>query len=92
MSQCDYLWRQLLGKDVYLVNDGLLQAVVEAWTRCHLWQLDFTHPAFTSTPQTRQFQQWAMVLLQTLKKIKAITEVQLVNYLLSQKNMPIQKF
>lgn len=85
VSQCDYLWRQLLGKDVYLVNDGLLQAVVEAWTRCHLWQLDFTHPAFTSTPQTRQFQQWAMVLLQTLKKIKAITEVQIVNYLLSQK-------
>jgi len=85
-SQFCYLWRQILTRHLYLVNEGLLQAVIETWTRCHFWQIDLTHPSFASTPQTRQFQQWAMEFLQELKRIDAITEPELVNYLLTHKN------
>ncbi|WP_035918008.1 PD-(D/E)XK nuclease family protein [Legionella fairfieldensis] len=83
--QCRHLWRLTITSSLNeLVNEGLLHAVEEAWTRCHFWRLDFCHPAFSSTPQTRQFQNWAMTFQQKLDKLGAITEEQIANYLLSQ--------
>jgi probable DNA repair protein len=84
-QQSRYLWRRILAKSSKeLVNEGLLHALEEAWTRCHLWQTDFSHPSFTHTPQTGEFQRWALELQDELNKIGAITEVQLANYLLDQ--------
>ncbi|WED42162.1 PD-(D/E)XK nuclease family protein [Legionella cardiaca] len=84
-QQLHHLWRQILSSEV-TVNRGLLQAVEEAWTRSHLWLLDFDHPAFAYTQQTRRFQQWVQQLTQELQRLGAITEVQLVPYLCAQKN------
>ncbi|PJE10909.1 MAG: endonuclease [Legionella sp.] len=84
-AQFHYLCRQTLKNHTPLLNEGLLQAVVDAWVRCQYWQIDFNHPSFLSTPQTRQFQLWALELLQQLHQIEAITEAQLANYLSCQK-------
>lgn len=84
-EQHNYLWRKVLtneGREQ--INEGLLEAVKEAWTRCHLWQLDLDHPAFTLTPQTCQFQHWAAQFQNELTQLNALTEVQLVDYLLTQ--------
>ncbi|MFW2533239.1 MULTISPECIES: PD-(D/E)XK nuclease family protein [unclassified Legionella] len=87
-QQLRHLWRQILSNHASLpVNEGLLKAVEEAWTRCHLWQLDFHHPAFSYTAQTRQFQQWARQLQQELDKLDAITEDELATYLSTQQNI-----
>lgn len=84
-QQLRHLWRKVLSKSLNSpVNAGLLQAVEEAWTRCLLWQINFTHPAFSQTPQTRQFQAWALELQQELDKLAAISQDQLGNYLVSQ--------
>ena len=86
-QQLSHLWRKILGNSANsMINEGLLQAVEEAWTRCQLWQIDFQDPAFSHTVQTRQFQLWALELQQELNRIGAITEDQLVNYLLSQEH------
>lgn len=88
-QQLSHLWRKVLSRDLDSpVNAGLLQAVVEAWTRCLLWQIDFSHPAFAQTPQTRQFQSWVVELQQELDRLGAITLEQLGNYLLSQPQQP----
>ncbi|MBA3535541.1 MAG: PD-(D/E)XK nuclease family protein [Tatlockia sp.] len=86
IQQCHFLWRRILAKSSQKsVNEGLLLALEEAWTRCHLWQLDFSHPSFTHTPQTSEFQLWALELQDELNKMGAITEVQLAGYLLEQR-------
>lgn len=56
--QIDYLWRQILANHIDAVNDGLVEAVIEAWRRCLLWQIDINHADFFLTPQTKQFRQW----------------------------------
>ncbi|KTC81662.1 PD-(D/E)XK nuclease family protein [Legionella brunensis] len=83
-QQSRYLWRQILSTSEITINRGLLDAIEEAWTRCNLWLLDFNHPAFGLTHQTRQFQQWAHRFSQELHRLEAITEAQLANYLCSQ--------
>lgn len=83
-QQCRYLWRQILANST--VNDGLLQALEDAWTRCQLWQVDFADSSFSYTPQTRQFQRWVKAFQQELNKLGAITEEQIVTYLISQPN------
>ncbi|CDZ77005.1 putative DNA repair protein [Legionella massiliensis] len=86
-QQRRYLLRRLVSKTTANPpNEGLLEALEDAWTRCHLWQIDFAHPSFAQTPQTSQFRRWAIDLLEELDKIAAITEDQLANYLISQQN------
>ena len=81
MQQTRYLWRNLLANKYDLrLNDGLLTAIEEAWSYCNLWELDFNHYSFQSTPQTQQFQQWAQSFAQILLKLNLITEEQLTNY------------
>ncbi|MFA5959236.1 MAG: PD-(D/E)XK nuclease family protein [Tatlockia sp.] len=77
-AQFRYLWRQTLP---FSCNEGLLDALIEAWTRVHLWQLDFSEEAF-SRESTWQFQQWALTVEEKLVQIGAISEAQLGSYLL----------
>lgn len=86
-QQLSYLWYQILSTHNHsAINDGLLTAVEEAWARCQLWQIDFNDPAFLTLPQTRQFQYWSNELQKTLDKLGAITEAQLVKYLITKPN------
>ena len=82
-TQQRHLWRTLLtNQQNYPCNEGLLHEIQDAWTRCQHWQIDIDHPAFSNTPQTRQFQQWQKQMLQTLAGLNAITAEQLINQIL----------
>ena len=82
-TQQRHLWRTILtNQQNYPCNEGLLHEIQDAWTRCQHWQLDIDHPAFSNTPQTRQFQQWQKQMLQTLAGLNAITEEQLINQIM----------
>lgn len=86
-QQLCHLWRQIIATSINApINEGLVNAINEAWTRCNLWLIDFNHPAFSSTPQTYLFQQWAFQLQQALVKLGALTEDQVASYLYSQEN------
>jgi ATP-dependent helicase/nuclease subunit B len=85
-QQSRYIWQYILAQEQSLTNAGLLDALEEAWTRCHLWGLDLNHAAFTYTPQTQQFQHWAQEFKLQLQGIKAITEVQVVPYLCAHRH------
>ncbi len=78
------LWQSVISNnDTYPCTDGLLQEVHDAWMRCQLWGIDIESDDFLATPQTQQFQQWHHHFLNHLKQKNAITEAQLVPYLLS---------
>jgi len=82
-AQQRQLWRHIIGQQTdYPCNDGLLHAVQEAWTRCRSWQIKQNHSAFAHTPPTRQFQQWQTAFQQALTERFAITEEQLVDYIM----------
>lgn len=81
-AQQRYLWQQILLLSQDTCNEGLLDEVQDAWTRCQQWQIDNTHKAFNHTPQTRQFQEWQQQFQQRLTGMHAITIEKLVPYLL----------
>nr|HAT8712757.1 PD-(D/E)XK nuclease family protein [Legionella jordanis] len=81
-GQSRYLWRKILSKD-RPVNEGLLNAIEEAWTRCHYWLIDINDPAFSYNSQTLQFQRWAQGFSEELHSIDAITAAQLAHALCS---------
>ncbi|MFZ4077768.1 MAG: PD-(D/E)XK nuclease family protein, partial [Legionellaceae bacterium] len=62
-------------------NEGLLEAVLQAWTFCKAWEIDLSHPSFDERPQTYQFKLWSQTFEQTLKHLNAITADHLVDYL-----------
>jgi ATP-dependent helicase/nuclease subunit B len=80
-QQQRHVWRSILPKETS--NEGLLTAIQDAWTRCQYWQIDPNHQAFAKTSQTQQFQQWQQQFLAKLQTLHAITEEQLVGYLLN---------
>lgn len=82
--QTRQLWRQILVNTQSNVNRGLLDLVEQAWVRCYEWQVDINHLAFTYTPQTQQFQQWAQELQAKLSQLQAITHAQVCAYLCRQ--------
>lgn len=58
-TQCQYLWRKIIQAEADITySEGLLQAVLSAWERCQLWQLNSEDSCFHYTAQTRQFQKW----------------------------------
>ncbi|WP_232505454.1 PD-(D/E)XK nuclease family protein [Legionella clemsonensis] len=83
-QQASYLWQKILSATETTVSRGLLNAVEDAWTRGHLWLLDFQHPLFEYSHQTRQFQQWAQQFTHELYRLHAITDPQLATYLSAQ--------
>lgn len=83
-TQQRHLWRDIITRqNDYPCNDGLLYEIQEAWTRCQLWQIAMDDKAFSHSPQTRQFQQWQQALQDKLTAMHAITEEQLLPYVLS---------
>lgn len=84
-AQERYLWKQLLQQqETYAYHDGLLEEVQDAWTRCRNWQISPHEQAFAYTPQNRAFQHWQILFQSQLNDLNAITEAQLVDYLLAQ--------
>jgi probable DNA repair protein len=85
-QQLRYLWTQILSQSLgEPLNMGLIDEVQEAWRRCQTWQLTSDHPAFSLTPQTRQFQEWAKQLQITLRNEALITSEELVDFFLQQR-------
>ena len=81
-TQLRSLWSDIISnQDQYPCNDGLLHAIQTASRQCLQWEITPNHTDFSQTPQTRQFQQWQQVLLNTLVTLNAITEEQLVQYI-----------
>lgn len=81
------LWQQILRQQPYhAYHDGLLKEVQNAWDHCQHWQIKINDPAYAYTPQTRQFQHWQTLFQAELKTKQAITENQLVDYLLQQES------
>ena len=77
------LWQHIITTNtINPCTDGLLQEVQDAWARCQLWGIDIDSDVFLQTPQTQQFQAWHRDFLNHLELKHAITEVQLVPYLL----------
>lgn len=81
------LWRKIISKDAYLSKqisiDGILHAVIDAWSHCQASLIDYGHADFAQTPQTRQFQQWQQTFQKQLINLNAITTEQLVTYIIS---------
>lgn len=78
------LWESVIRDNgAYPCTDGLLQEVQDAWKRCQLWGVDIESDDFLTTPQTQQFQRWHRDFVTHLKQKNAITEAQLVPYLLN---------
>lgn len=82
-AQCQHLWRKIIKSDSGITySEGLLQAVMEAWSHCQQWQINPEDHAFYYTPQTKQFQQWWHLFNKEISQINAISEHQLIPYLL----------
>lgn len=82
-QQQRYLWQQILHQEQEQCNEGLIAEVQEAWRRCQHWQIDYNHPDFAQTPQTRQFQRWQQRFQEHLTERGALTEEQLSTQLLT---------
>ncbi len=77
------LWQEVVSHNSpYPCTEGLINQVQDAWTRCQLWLIDIDTPVFLQTPQTQQFQRWHQAFQTRLSKHHAITESQLVPYLI----------
>ncbi len=88
-AQCQFLWREIINTNAHITfSEGLLNNVMQAWENCQLWQINPENTTFQYTPQTRQFQQWWLLFNKRLKEINAISEHQLIPYLLAS-NEPI---
>lgn len=82
-TQCKYLWRKIIQADTYITySEGLLEAVLSAWERCQLWQLNSDDPCFHYTEQTRHFQKWWQLFDEQLQQKHLIHEFQLIPYLI----------
>lgn len=83
-QQRRHLWADILSRDSsQSPNQGLLDEVQEAWSRCQRWLIDTNQPDFLHTSQTRQFQHWVEQFENELAERHAITDDQLVNFLIN---------
>lgn len=83
-----HLWKQILTESLaYPCTEGLLHEIHRAWTNCQHWEIDIENPAFLQTPQTHQFKKWCKKIQQTLLRLDAITEEQLVEQILRYQNV-----
>ena len=88
-TQSYHLWQKIITDHPSITfNQGLLQAIIQAWEHCQQWLIDPQDPAFHHTPQTEQFQKWWLIFNKYLTTNQFITEHQLVPYLL-QTNTPL---
>lgn len=78
------LWLQIISiNHEKSCNEGLLNEIQSASTRCHQWQIDIKNGDFELNSQSLQFKNWHEEFCDRLKKIIAITQSQLADYVLS---------
>lgn len=83
-TQCQHLWSKLIKSAPHITySEGLLNTVMQAWEHCQQWQINPDDPAFLYTPQTRQFQLWWQLFNKQLNNSNAISEHQILTYLLA---------
>ena len=82
-AQCRFIWQGIIQKTLDITySEGLLKAVMQAWKHCEQWQVPIDNPHFTYTPQTQRFQSWWKLFHKQLSEIQALSEYQLVPYLI----------
>ena len=82
-QQCSHLWADIIFQpDELAFNQGLLDEVQEAWSRCQRWLVHTKQPDFLHTSQTRQFQEWAEQFEFSLENRHALTTDQLARFLM----------
>lgn len=85
-AQCQHVWRQIIQSEPTLTySEGLLGAVMQAFEHAQQWNINPAHSSFDHTPQTQQFQRWWQDFNQQLTQKNALSEHQLIPYLI-QKN------
>ncbi|MCH9756312.1 MAG: PD-(D/E)XK nuclease family protein [Gammaproteobacteria bacterium] len=83
------LWRHILTPEAAIdTNQNLLNAIHQAFVICENWGVEHPHPAFQTTPQTRQFESFRLQFLTQLKTRNAITEHQLAQYFITNMTSP----
>lgn len=84
-AQCRHLWRMII-KDTSGVtyNDGLLNAVIQAWTYCEQWLVEPNHLSFSYTRQTQMFQHWWQTFNHKIQRLNALNEHQLTPYFINR--------
>ncbi len=76
------LWRETLdATQSPPLTEGLLQALIKAWSLSHEWNVNLNDNAFQQSPQHLQFSHWVHHIEHQLKKLNAITEYHLSAYL-----------
>jgi probable DNA repair protein len=79
------IWKELIkAEEEVTYTKGLLDAIIEAWKCCELWNLSPDHPAFQYTQQTQYFQKLWKQFKQKLKQLDAIPEHQIVPFLIRE--------
>ncbi len=73
------LWFQILGDEYAWLTPDIQQA----WESCRLWCLKVPQPLFSYNVQTEQYMLWESAFSRSLKKLNAITESEIADYLLS---------
>ena len=90
-NQVRYLWQQVItNNNQDSTSPGLIEEISEAWRLCQRWEIDIEQTEFYQTPQTKQFQSWARQFNHALNTINAITDEQIVDFLIntSLTNLP----
>lgn len=79
------IWHAILEKELTVTN-GLVDAVQDSWAKCQRWRLDYNDPLFKQNHQSARFTFWCREFVRALQKIPAITNEQIVDYLIAQGN------
>ncbi len=89
--QCRQIWQKIIQSTPHITyNTGLLNAVMESWKHCELWNINPNHIDFSYTPQTQTFQRWWQSFNKQLNQLNAISEHQIIPYFITSKQpLPI---
>ncbi len=91
-AQCRYLWQTIIQETSAITfSEGLLNAVMQAWKQCEQWLVEPNNSNFSYTPQTQYFQNWWQTFNKRLDTLQAISEYQLVPYLINSQLSFISK-
>ena len=78
------LWRIILERAEDSISESLLDNLQDSWSNALNWKSNLLDPEFEKTPQSQRFQRYCKEFIKHLKKREAITQAQLVSYLISK--------
>lgn len=82
-AQESYLWKKIAeDSNLTNTNQSFLKQIQEAWNRCRLWQIDIKHADFDKTWQGKISQDLQIKFQEYLEKHNAITQANLIDYLI----------